>query len=288
MTSNPGASPAAIQHHYDVGNEFYRLWLDETLTYSAALFDQHDDLAAAQRAKIDHHVASARAAGAKRVLDIGCGWGATLHRLVEHHGVAEATGLTLSNEQAAWIGEQRWPGVSVRLESWSDHVPDRPYDAIISVGAFEHFARLDMSEADKIAGYRAFFERCRSWLAPGGWLSLQTIAYGNARQSDFSKFFADDVFPESDLPRLQEIAAACDLLFEIAAVRNDRAHYERTCVEWRRRLRARRDEAVALVGEPIVRRYEKYFQLLSIGFHVGTMGLLRIALRRIDEPAGSR
>jgi cyclopropane-fatty-acyl-phospholipid synthase len=286
MTANPGASSAAIQHHYDVGNEFYRLWLDESLTYSAALFDEHDDLEAAQRAKIDFHIASARASRVARVLDIGCGWGAMARRLVEHHGVGQVVGLTLARGQAAWLGDP--PGISIRVESWSDHVPDQPYDAIISVGAFEHFARHDASEADKLAGYRAFFERCHGWLRPGGWMSLQTIAYGNARRRDFSHFFATEVFRESDLPRLQEIAAASDLLFEITNVRNDRTHYERTCVEWRRRLRARRAEAVALVGEQTVRRYDTFFQMLAIGFHVGSMGLLRIALRRIDEPVGSR
>jgi cyclopropane-fatty-acyl-phospholipid synthase len=286
MTANPGASSAAIRHHYDVGNPFYRLFLDESLTYSAALFDGCDDLEAAQRAKLDFHIAAAHATRASRVLDIGCGWGAMARRLVEQHGVGQVVGLTLAEEQAAWIGER--PGISVRVESWSDHVPERPYDAIISVGAFEHFARHEASEVEKLAGYRAFFERCHSWLRPGGWMSLQTIAYGNARRSDFSRFFATEVFPESDLPRLQEIAAASDLLFEVVSVRNDRAHYERTCVEWRRRLRARRAEAVALVGEPIVQRYDRFFQLLAIGFHTGSMGLFRIALRRIDEPAGSR
>jgi cyclopropane-fatty-acyl-phospholipid synthase len=285
MTANPGASAAAIQHHYDVGNELYRLFLDESMTYSAALFTGDEDLEAAQVAKIEHHIAAAHAANAKRVLDIGCGWGATLRRLVEHHGVGHATGLTLSREQAAWIGER--PNVTVRIESWTDHVPAAPYDAIISVGAFEHFARHDSTEREKIAGYRAFFERCHAWLAPGGHLSLQTIAYGNSRRADFSPFFANEVFPESDLPRLQEIAAASDLLFEIESVRNDRAHYERTCVEWRRRLRAHRDEAVAAVGEEVVRRYDKYFQMLAIGFHVGSMGLLRLGMRRIDEPVAS-
>lgn len=284
----PGASAEAIRHHYDVSNEFFRLWLDETLTYSCALYDHHDELGPAQLAKIDYHVASARAAGAQRVLDIGCGWGANVRRLTEHHGVASAVGLTLSRAQAAWITEQGWPGVTVKVESWADHVPTEPYDAIISVGAFEHFARHDVSEAEKVAGYRAFFERCHAWLKPGGWMGLQTIAYSNSRRSDFSAFFAKEVFPESDLPRLQDIAAAVDLRFEVASLRDDRAHYERTMQQWRRALRARRDEAITLVGEDGFKRYDHMCAMFGIGFHVGTMSLLRFALRRIDEPVDRR
>src|SRR5712671_4640805 len=97
-----GASQDAIAHHYDVGNDFYAMWLDPTMTYSCALWDDAADLHAAQLAKIDYHIAQARAHGADRVLDIGCGWGPTLHRLVSVGGVRNAVGLTLSKEQAAY------------------------------------------------------------------------------------------------------------------------------------------------------------------------------------------
>jgi cyclopropane-fatty-acyl-phospholipid synthase len=278
-----GASTDAIQHHYDVGNQFYELWLDETLTYSSALWDGVDDLHAAQLAKLDHHVASSRAAGAANVLDIGCGWGSTLHRLVTTHGVKHGVGLSLSAQQLAHIETRRIPNVEVRLESWSDHVPKAPYDAIISIGAFEHFARPDVPDKEKVEGYRDFFKKCHEWLRPGACLSLQTISYENSARSDFSPFFAEHIFPESDLPRLSEIAIASDRLFEVVSLRNDRMHYARTMNEWRKRLRARREEAVAMVGEPVVERYDRYLQLCAIGFHVGTMGLLRIAFRSLKQ-----
>jgi cyclopropane-fatty-acyl-phospholipid synthase len=275
---------AAIEHHYDVSNEFYRLWLDDTLSYSCALWDGAATLEEAQIAKIDLHVAAARCRGAKRVLDVGCGWGATLRRLVQEHGVERAVGLTLSKNQAAWIEDRALPGVVARVEGWADHDPEERYDAIVSMGAFEHFARLDAPPEDRIAGYRQFFARCRRWLRPGGWMSLQTIAYGDASREDFSPFFATEIFPESDLPRLSEIAAASDRLFEVVALRNDRQEYERTTREWRRRLRARRDEAIAIVGERVYRHYDTFLQMLAIGFHVGSMALLRITLRRLDPP----
>jgi cyclopropane-fatty-acyl-phospholipid synthase len=282
--ANPGASAQAIQFHYDIGNDFYALWLDPSLTYSCALWDNHDTLEAAQLAKIDYHIEKSNARGQARVLDIGCGWGAALHRMVSSAGVRSATGLTLARQQAAYIDRQRWPGVEVQVESWSDHAPSAPYDAIISIGAFEHFAKLDQSPEQKVEGYRGFFRRCYEWLPPGGCLSLQTMAYENSNRADFSPFFASQIFPESDLPRLSEIAGASERLFEIVSVRNDRRHYAHTSLEWRRRLLKRRAEAVALIGEEAVERYDKYLHLWAIGFHTGTMGLLRLQFRKL-EPA---
>ena len=101
-----GASPEAIKSHYDVGNDFFRLVLDPEMIYSCALYEDGDDLATAQIRKLDHHIAAAKAAGTKRVLDIGCGWGAMLRRLVEHAGVGHAVGLTLSSAQADYIRKQ--------------------------------------------------------------------------------------------------------------------------------------------------------------------------------------
>jgi cyclopropane-fatty-acyl-phospholipid synthase len=117
--ANPGASAAAIQYHYDIGNDFYHLWLDPTKTYTCALWDSATDIEQAQIAKLDYHIQEARASHSKRVLDIGCGWGCALHRLVTAADVEQAVGLTLSRSQAAYIRAQSWPDVTVLLESWS-------------------------------------------------------------------------------------------------------------------------------------------------------------------------
>jgi cyclopropane-fatty-acyl-phospholipid synthase len=286
-----GASVEAIEAHYDLGNDFFELWLDESMTYTCALWDAanpQDTLAGAQARKRNYLIGEALAAHTPRVLDVGCGWGGLLRHLVAEHGVTQATGLTLSRAQADFIEAQSSAGVEVLVESWADHVPQAPYDAILSVEAFEAFARLGQSSLEKTALYREFFECCHAWLVPGGRLALQTIAYGNAGPEDFDEFIASEVFPESDLPRLAEIASSIERLFEVVTVRNRRADYVLTLRAWLVRLKAQRARAVALVGEAVVVRFERYLRLSIYMFDVGTCDLLQFTLRRIDHPRPSR
>jgi cyclopropane-fatty-acyl-phospholipid synthase len=283
-----GASGDAIRRHYDVSNEFHGLWLDPTRTYSAALWEPGDALDAAQVRKLDYHAVQAKAVGGARVLDVGCGWGSMLRRLVGVHGVAHVVGLTLSERQLEWIRACPDPRLDVRLEHWADHLPAAPYDAIVSIGAFEHFARRHLPPAEKLAGYRRFFECCHRWLRPGGGLSLQTVVYENSGPEDFSEFFAREVFPESDLPRLADVLAASARLFEVVTVRNDREHYARTFRAWSRALTLRYDEAVRVVGEPVVERYLLFFRVAIHGFQTATMNLSRVTFARLDHPRAER
>jgi cyclopropane-fatty-acyl-phospholipid synthase len=280
-----GASARAIRHHYDVGNEFYRLWLDSSLTYSGAMWRDALDLESAQLAKLDYHVEQARAAGAPRVLDVGCGWGSLLTRLTATHGVSHAVGLTLSQEQAHWIEALGQKGVEVRVESWADHQPAAPYRAIISIGALEHFARIDVPVAEKIQNYRHFFECCHRWLEPGGYMSLQAIGYGNLLRDDIrGGFVAQEIFPESDFVRLSEIIEGSEFLFEVVSMRNDPEDYERTCSEWLHRLRKNREEAVRIAGADLVDKWERYLDLSVRGWQIRATNLLRLTMRRIDHP----
>lgn len=290
QTERFGASLTAIQDHYDLSNDFYALWLDREMVYSGALFWKEDEaLEEGQLNKLDYHIEQARAHGARRVLDIGCGWGACLRRLIDAAGVEEVVGLTLSAAQAAYIRAAGDPRIQAHVENWQDHEPSVPYDAIISVGAFEHFARIDYDETQKVDSYRAFFKYCQEvLLRPGGHMSLQTFAYGSTRSraeavsEQATRFLAQEIFRETDPPHLANIAEAIQSTFEIVALRNDRLDYARTLRIWMDRLKKRRREAVGLVGEEVVERYERYLRYSFMGFQTGNLDLYRITLRRLD------
>lgn len=282
-----GGDAAAIQAHYDAGDAFFALFLDPTRTYSCALFEHGmEALDDAQRAKIDWHLTQAGAQPGARLLDIGCGWGGLLERAVRTRGVAAAVGLTLSAAQAQHIAASAHDRISVELTHWADHRPRAPYDDIVSVGAFEHFAAAGLSRDMRVAAYRRFFGTCAQWLAPGGRLSVQTIAYPEDFDraaydaTDYGAFVQAKIFPKSDLPTLSEMLEAADGAFEPVIVRNDRRHYAKTARIWRARIREKHDAAVALVGEARVRDLDRYFRVSAGAFDIGTLQLLRIAFQK--------
>jgi cyclopropane-fatty-acyl-phospholipid synthase len=275
----------AIQLHYDVGNRFYRLWLDTRMIYSCAMWPEGEydsDLEAAQVRKLDYHIDRAGAASARRLLDVGCGWGGLLSRCLERNPKLETgVGLTLSAEQARYCNETiTSSAIDCRLEDWRDHKAEGTYDSIISIGAFEHFGAPGDSRETRIAKYRAFFDFCRSNLRKGGRLSLQTIAYLNMRREDASTFMNTEIFPDADLPYLEEIVTASAGCLEIVSVRNDRLDYAHTCSLWARRLKANRRAAFEASGEATVARFEKYLLEGSVGFFQGKLSLLRITERK--------
>jgi cyclopropane-fatty-acyl-phospholipid synthase len=282
-----GAGQDAIRHHYDVGNEFWKSWLDATMSYSCAMWrSPDDDLERAQLRKLDYHVAVSRASGAARVLDVGCGWGAMLSHLVKEHRVGHAVGLTLSQAQAQYVRALSLDHVEVHLQGWADYRTEQPFDAVISVGAFEHFARQGLGADEQVEAYRRFFAACRGWLKPGGRLSLQTIAYGDIPRTRplRSRFIVDQIFPESELPRLADIARAAEMELEIEHVRNDRDDYVKTLRAWFQRLRENRQQAIAASGEETVVRYERYLRMFAHSMELGAFTLLRLTMRRLDLP----
>lgn len=298
-----GASRAAIEHHYDVGREFYGLWLDSEMVYSCAMWDDGSppggDLETAQRTKLAWHAESAHAHGAARVLDVGCGWGALARYLVAERGVGHVTGLTLSADQAAYVAsssgsaapEPGQGGIEVRLEDWRDHRPAEPYDAIVSIGAFEHFARHDLERAERRAVYRSFFDATASWIQPEGWMSLQTIAYDDADPEKVRNFdfLTEEIFPESGLPTLADIVVAAEPSWRIVRLRSDPDHYAATLRIWQDRLEANREAANELVGRSTYRRYTRYLRLCRALFDQRACTLYRISLqRRYDHTPSPR
>jgi cyclopropane-fatty-acyl-phospholipid synthase len=282
-----GASAAEIQHHYDLGNDFYGLWLDPSRTYSCALWNGAEDtLEAAQLRKLDYLANRVGARKGARVLDIGCGWGSMLRRLVEKHGVARAVGLTLSESQAEWVAGWANERYDVRVEHWAEHEPHERYDAIVSIGAFEHFADYGVPREKRIAAYRAFFERCRHWLPQGARLGLQTITKGSNVRLDRQTlsdglFVIERIFPGSELPWPSEILEASERRFELVSARNDAEDYSRTTQVWLDGLRASRERASELAGEKAVADYERYLAASARSFANLHLGLMRLIFERV-------
>ncbi|MEU4314267.1 class I SAM-dependent methyltransferase [Nocardia sp. NPDC024068] len=282
-----GASAEAVEYHYDIGTEFYRLWLDPGLTYSCAMWADGDDLQRAQQRKLDYLIEQAQLPGAARVLDIGCGWGSLLRAVADRTEHTLITGLTLSRDQYSHISADPPDRTDVRLEHWNEHRPDLGYDVVFCVGALEHFVRFGLSRRERTATYRAFFSYCHRILNPGGRLVVQTIGKGNRPLDQNSitdvQFLADEIFPESDPPRLAELAHASEKLFEIRSVINDRHDYSTTCAEWLHRLRARRPAAEKLAGTGVTEAYERYLEASIRQFDEEHLVLYRIALRKVTR-----
>lgn len=273
-------SQEEIQHHYDAGNDFYELWLDARMVYSAALFTSGtQSLDEAQVAKLKFHADAAGVRPGARILDVGCGWGALLRYLVEEREAGEAVGLTLSAAQ-----KQRFDGgrpdrrARMIIANWQDYADLEPFDGIISIGAFEHFGRHDHSTEERHAVYEQFFDFCRRRLNRGGKLSLQTIAYGRIRK--LTPFLRAKIWRESELPTAHEVLEAASRWFEPEQLVNHRLDYARTLREWERRLLAARAPAEAAVGPEKVDDYLRYLDEAASGFENGAIQLLRIAFRR--------
>jgi cyclopropane-fatty-acyl-phospholipid synthase len=243
-----GTSPAAIAHHYDLSDEFFALWLGEDLVYSCALWntnDPADRLGTAQRRKLDFFAAHLGVAG-RRVLDIGCGWGALLDRFNDAHGLAGGVGLTLSDAQAAAARARRVPGVDFRVESWVDHRPVASYDAITCIEMTEHLASDRLTADQKVDVYRAFFERCAGWLTDEGRLGLQLICLDNvghegsrAGRGASSELIRLAIFPESMPASLSELVLGWETHFEVERFLDHPDHYQRTFRAMRLRGRSR-------------------------------------------------
>ncbi|MEH6376131.1 cyclopropane-fatty-acyl-phospholipid synthase family protein [Streptomyces sp. KLMMK] len=286
-----GVSRDAAQKHYDVSDEFFRIWLGPSLAYAAGLWeDGADTLEKAQLRKTDYLLGQAGIRPGHRVLDIGCGYGAEMQRMVEEYDVDSVTGITLSESAVEWTRNLAIPRTEIRLENWIDHRPAQPYDAIICVEAMEHFARPGMSGRAKTRGYREFFSRCRSWLRPEGRLVIQTITWGHRFPWDLDLlrglYLASKVYPECNPSYLSELQAAGDGLFDLVALRNDFDHYARTLRCWLENLDADRRRAAELVGEKKARDFERCMTTAVRAFSEGWLHLHRLTFRPVPEPVG--
>jgi cyclopropane-fatty-acyl-phospholipid synthase len=254
-----------VQSHYDLSDDFYRLFLDPTQTYSCAYFERDDmTLEEAQLAKIDLSLSKLGLQPGMTLLDIGCGWGATLRRAIERYDV-NVVGLTLSKNQAAHVqksfDELGGPrSKRVLLQGWEQF--HEPVDRIVSIGAFEHFG---------FDRYDNFFKMAHHALPPDGVMLLHSIVLPTLEELEerqvkltmslarFVKFIMDEIFPGGRLPSVAVVEKhATKADFEVARVQSLRQHYTRTLDIWAAALEARKDEAIAIQSEEVYERYIKY------------------------------
>lgn len=274
----------AIGFHYDVSNDFYRLWLDEKMVYSCAYFrNAKESLDDAQSNKLDLICRKLRLQPGERLLDIGCGWGALVIWAARHYGV-QAHGITLSRNQHAYavqrIRELGLEGkVSVELRDYRDLEGEGIYDKISSVGMFEHVGLKNLP---------VYFSTVHRLLRDGGLFLNHGITQdevGGTNTVGF-KFISKYVFPDGELDWVSNIQREMERgAFEIHDVESLRAHYALTLRQWVERLEARHDDALAYVTEAVYRIWRMYMAGCALQFENGEMGVYQIlAAKRNRKP----
>jgi cyclopropane-fatty-acyl-phospholipid synthase len=254
-----------VQAHYDLSDDFFRLFLDPTQTYSCAYFERDDmTLEEAQLAKIDLALSKLRLEPGMMLLDIGCGWGATLRRAIEKYDV-NVVGLTLSENQAAHVqktfDQMDTPRTRrVLLEGWENF--NEPVDRIVSIGAFEHFGHQR---------YHHFFEVTHRDLPDDGVMLLHTISRPTFREArargltlthelvHFTKFILAEIFPGGWLPSIPTVQQHAEKVgFKLTRIQSLQPHYARTLDMWAAALEANKQKAIAIQSQEVYDRYMKY------------------------------
>lgn len=278
-----------VQYHYDVSNGFYALFLDPEMVYSCAYYhDWSDDLATAQRNKLDMTCRRLRLQPGERMLEIGSGWGALLCHAAQHYGV-HAHGVTLSQQQfdyattkVARLGLQ--DRVTIELRDYS--TLEGPYDKIASVGMFEHVG-LDH--------HTTYFQTVNRLLRPRG-LYLHHAIVRRAKRTDkelrkrspeYSALIRY-IFPGAEVDHIGMTVTNLERQgFEVRDVEGWREHYARTCRAWHDRLEANREASVREVGEHKTRLWLAYLAGCAIGFDGKSMGIYQtLAVKRERGDSG--
>jgi len=281
-----GRDAEAISAHYDVSNDFYELFLGATMTYSCAVF-QHgsDSLDAAQNNKYGLICRKLGLRPGMRLLDIGCGWGGMAIYAAQHYGV-HAVGSTISLQQQEFarkrVAEAGLEGqVEIRLQDYRD-VRDGPFDAISSIGMFEHVGERRLAE---------YFDRIESLLVPGGRLLNhainRSVATGLAR-IDPNGFMGRYVFPDGELLEAGQVVSAMNSSgLEVRHVESLREHYALTLRHWVHRLEGKWDEAIGYTSPGRARIWRLYMAAAAVGFETNELNITQIlATKSVGSPSG--
>lgn len=269
------SSKTDVQDHYDIGNDFYKLWLDDTLTYSCAYFTNgnHDDLKQAQLDKVDHILQKLNPEPGKTLLDIGCGWGTLMLTAAEKYGL-KVTGVTLSQEQFDLvqnrIHEKGLEDVAeVRLEDYRE-LGKEQWDYITSVGMFEHVGKENLG---------IYFQDVNRYLKDDGVALIHGITrqQGGAYNGWINKY----IFPGGYVPGLTEnvghIVATGMQIFDMEPLRR---HYQRTLEIWDANFNAKRAEVEKMMGTRFTRMWDMYLQACAASFQSGNIDVIQFLMTK--------
>ncbi len=267
-------SRESISHHYDVGNDFYRLWLDPEMVYSCAYFrDSSQSLADAQQDKLDYLCRKLRLAPGQHLLDIGCGWGALVLWAARHYGV-RAHGITLSEQQyehanARICAEGMAEQVTVELRDYRDLSAEARYDRVVSVGMFEHIG---------LRNFDGYFQTVKRVLKPGGLFLNHGITSDTGWQrTPLTRFINCHIFPDGELTRISEVCTAMERAgFELLDVESLRRHYALTLRRWVEALEVNHNEAVEAASEAVYRLWRLYMSGSAYYFGEGSINVYQI------------
>lgn len=277
-----------VQAHYDLSDDFFRLFLDATMTYSCAYFDRLRDipLEQAQLAKMDLALGKLGLRSGMTLLDIGCGWGGTMRRAIEKYDV-NVIGLTLSEHQAAYVQEMfdamdTNRSRRVLLHGWEEF--EEPVDRIVSIGAFEHFGY------DR---YDDFFGMAHRIMPGDGVMLLHTITMLTPQQivdhgltmseemTSFNDFIATEIFPGGQLPAIEIVEFHSSKMgFNLTRRQSLQLHYARTLDLWAAALQAHHTEAVQIQSEEVYQRYMRYLTGCADAFRAGYIDLNQFTLKK--------
>lgn len=267
----------AIRHHYDVGDDFYRLWLDSRRVYSCAYFKRADDsLEIAQEQKLDLICRKLQLRPGERFLDVGCGWGALVMWAAQHYKV-RATGITLSQNQHDYARQRvREEGLEdlceIQLLDYRDVPEKEPFDKIASVGMLEHVGRSNLA---------LYFGKLYRLLKPGGIVMNHGITLNVVGQdqlgSGIGEFIDDYVFPGGELAHVSKLIAEMSAQgLECRDVESLRPHYAKTLWQWVERLEANHEAAIAAVGEKLYRVWRIYMAGSANSFERGWLSVFQV------------
>ncbi|MFV2054822.1 MAG: class I SAM-dependent methyltransferase [Thiohalomonadales bacterium] len=272
----------SIAHHYDVGNDFYKLWLGQEMVYSCAYFSGVDQvLDKAQQDKLDYICRKLRLTPEQTLLDIGCGWGALICWAAKRYGV-KAHGITLSQQQFDYAQQRiRKEGlqdlVTVELRNYVDLPTDVHYDRVVSVGMFEHIG---------VKNFPTYFNIIKQVLAPGGLFLNHGITNDTGWQdTPITRFINSYVFPDGELARISAVTSAMENAgFEVIDVEGLRRHYALTLRRWIKSLQANKQKAVDIVGEATYRVWRLYMSGSAYYFDDGSINVFQVLAGHDREP----